>query len=606
MDNDGRAVGKQRMASAVRRAVGRRHHWPLLGSAALAATGGLALADSHTTGPAAGQPLAPVIPLVSLLEATGGDGSVGTVFNGNNFDRAGRWISGAGDFNGDGLQDLVMASSSTSGLIYVVYGRNDQPFPAEFNLGELRGQAGGDGSQGFNIRPARDDGITTARFSVAAGDINGDGIDDLILRDPQEIPGPGPERTTATGRTYVLFGRTEGFPADFPLETLLSEGGGDGSLGFVLVGARPIVDIDFRDVASADVNGDGVDDVIISTPDNVETSPTLGNETFVFYGRSGPFPAEINLGVLLPGQGGDGSEGFVIKGLPGRGAASALINNPGDFNGDGIDDLLLAYEDFSLPGQDDLGATFAVFGRDTAQAGPFPPVFSLAALLPNAGGDGTEGFVMLGLRAGDRFGSGVTAGGDINGDGIGDFLVSAAGAPVGANVDAGVTYAFFGRDAGQGDGFPAVLSPASLLPGGGGDGTRGFVANGIDADDESGADLRIVGDVNGDLVDDLLIGAFAAEVRGAPSAGEAYLLYGRADGFPPTFNLATLLPPAGGDGSRGIVLQGIDTGNDAGRSISPPVDLNGDGFADIALSAPDAYSNGDRFTGQTYVIFGRP
>src|SRR5262245_13380784 len=108
--------------------------------------------------------------------------------------------------------------------------------------------------------------------------------------------------------------------------------------------------------------------------------------------------------------------------------------------------------------------------------------------------------------------------------------------------------------------FPPLLPLASLLPGAGGNGTVGFVLYGIDAYDVSSASLSTAGDVNGDGIDDLIIGASHAAPGGRLHAGESYVVFGResVNPFPAVFPLAQLLPAVGGDGSRGFVLSGID------------------------------------------------
>ena len=101
------------------------------------------------------------------------------------------------------------------------------------------------------------------------------------------------------------------------------------------------------------------------------------------------------------------------------------------------------------------------------------------------------------------------------------------------------TYVVLGRNTS----FSATLQLSDLLPAGGGDGTAGFVLNGIDGSDNSDWSVSTAGDVNDDGVDDLIIGALGADPNGRSLAGETYIIYGRTTGFPTVLELSSLLPP---------------------------------------------------------------
>ena len=81
---------------------------------------------------------------------------------------------------------------------------------------------------------------------------------------------------------------------------------------------------------------------------------------------------------------------------------------------------------------------------------------------------------------------------------------------------------------GRNTGFPAAFELRSLFPAAGGDGTEGFVLNGSDAGDGLGISVSNAGDVNGDGIDDLIIGASLADPNGVSKAGESYVIFGRA------------------------------------------------------------------------------
>ena len=130
------------------------------------------------------------------------------------------------------------------------------------------------------------------------------------------------------------------------------------------------------------------------------------------------------------------------------------------------------------------------------------------------------------------------------------------------------------------------------------DGSNGFVINGIDADDQSGYSVSSAGDVNGDGVDDLIIGAVAADPNGNDSAGESYVVFGQRGGFSSSLELSTL------DGSNGFVINGIDADDQAGRSVSSAAHGDGDGVDDLIIGANLADPNGNS-SGESYVVFGQ-
>src|SRR5262245_19808743 len=115
---------------------------------------------------------------------------------------------------------------------------------------------------------------------------------------------------------------------------------------------------------------------------------------------------------LLPAGGGDGSAGFAINGVDLFDQAGISVSGGGDVNGDGIDDVVIGARLASPGDRAYAGETFVVFGRNTAAAGSFPPVFPLRSLLPSAGGDGSTGFVIAGVAPNDFSGFASNIAGD--------------------------------------------------------------------------------------------------------------------------------------------------------------------------------------------------
>ncbi len=400
-------------------------------------------------------------------------------------DRSGYALSAAGDVNGDGLDDLIIGAyrdssngSYSSGGSYVLFGRCSG-FPAAIDLSSL------DGSDGFRLGS---EGPSRSGFAVsAAGDVNGDGLDDLIIGAPYASP----NGNTSAGSSFVVFGRSTGFAAAFDLSTL------DGGNGFRLDGASRY-DMSGRAVSAAgDVNGDGLDDLIVGAPEARPNGNSGAGSSYVVFGRSAGFAAVINLSTL------DGSNGFRLDGVGARDYSGKAVSAAGDLNGDGLDDLVIGASGSDANGLES-GSTYVVFGRSTG----FDATMSLSTL------DGSSGFRLDGVAAGNRSGRALSAAGDFNGDGLDDLIIGAPYAS--SNVEfTGSSYLVFGSSTG----FAATVGLSTL------DGHTGFRLDGLALGDSSGSAVSTAGDVNGDGLDDLIIGAPGADPNGSNS-GSSYVVFG--------------------------------------------------------------------------------
>src|SRR5690606_37927033 len=137
----------------------------------------------------------------------------------------------------------------------------------------------------------------------------------------------------------------------------------------------------------------------------------------------------------------------------------------------------------------------------------------------------TDGFIIQGDVAGDQLGYSVSSAGDVNGDGIDDIIVGARQGDDGGS-NAGEAYVIFGK-AGGGWGTTVggrqVLDLTNLSP------ADGFIIQGDAASDQLGINVSYAGDINGDGIDDIIVGATGGD-DGGSNAGEAYVVFGKAGG----------------------------------------------------------------------------
>lgn len=481
--------------------------------------------------------------------------------NGFAIDGASAPVNAAGDVNGDGFADVVVGGLSAlyNAESYVIFG-GDMVFPARVDVMSL------DGQDGFHL--LNSGGDSSRKWASGAGDLNDDGVDDLVFGD-RFVLNNDPPLSSGEGISRVLYGRgpghPEGFAPSIDLATLLL----DGTSGFTLRGVQRFDMAGYSVSAVGDVNGDAIDDAIIGAPGVAIDGFDFAGQAFVVFGRDGSdgaaFPTVFELAGL------DGRNGFTVQAATGNNSVGRAVRRAGDINGDGIDDVVVGAPTDSSEGHWS-GRAYVVFGRETASAGDFPPVIEMSAL------NGGDGFAITGEIADSRAGYSVSDLGDVNGDGIDDVLVG--------TYAAGLTYVVFGRDTARNGAFPAEIKVSSL------DGRNGFAIrdNGTFGDDNvSGA-----GDFNGDGIADILVGDGNDAVADKPYAGKTYVVFGRdsanAGDFPAEVDLSRL------DAGEGIVIYGANAYQQAGVSVSGAGDVNGDGVSDVIIGSQDGEV--------AYVVFG--
>ncbi|NJN23424.1 MAG: hypothetical protein HC810_02200 [Acaryochloridaceae cyanobacterium RL_2_7] len=397
--------------------------------------------------------------------------------------------SAIGDFNGDGFDDWQFSGSGydrktnrSFAETYLIFG-SDTRDRSPKDLSNIPND------QGFRLSQFNDDDPTIK----ALGDVNGDGFDDLVIN------------------FHVVFGSAEPDPN-------LNLGELNGTNGFAIV---PDYSYYGEVLPVGDFNGDGFDDMLIST---YRYEPfSRGNiQAYLIFGRESGFDASVDLLNLAPDQ------GLTFETTPRayhRGEALGI----GDINGDGFDDIVFSSTNVELTRYNLVPFTdqLIIYGNDETSATPIDPEFAADLRI---------------RRRGDFRNIG-----DINGDGQSDFID-------------------FNR---------IYLSPEDLsnLP------SRLDGVNGFRIQSNRGDRLRIstAGDINQDGIDDLLVNNLNLSFRGLSTRKglefqDAYIIFGQAEGFKKLIRLERLNP------SQGFAINfGADSLTGSLQSIG---DVNGDGITD--------------------------
>ncbi len=422
-----------------------------------------------------------------------------TVVSGQANAYMGESVSGAGDVNADGYDDVIVGSKFYSNGSYregaaLVYYGSATGIPTTVSA----------------ILDINVENAYLGRHVSDAGDVNGDGIADVVVS--STLGGVNP------GIAFVFFGSLWGIAT-----------GPDAMMESDQVGAG-LVSVS----GAGDVNGDGYADVIAGAPgyDNGETGEGAG---LIYYGG----PSTVMMMYLTPSA-------RVESNLTGVGMGNSVAG-AGDVNGDGYADVIVGASNYTN-GESGEGAAFVFHG---GASGISPTV---AAMM-----ESDQDAALLGWSVSDA--------GDVNGDGCGDVIVGAFGYDNG-EPDEGAAFVYHG----SADGLSATA--AAMV-----ESDQGYAYLGWSV---SGA-----GDVNGDGYADVVAGAINYD-DGQTDEGAFFVYHGS---------------PSGISSTAAAMVQSDQDLALMGWSVSGAGDLNGDGFADLIVSAP-TYDNGETDEGVAYVYHG--
>eukprot|EP01032_Pedospumella_encystans_P009232 gene9232-10888_t len=541
------------------------------------------------------------------------------------FGQFGSSVSSAGDFNGDGLADIIIGGGTSANSVFILYGTNEV---TSVNLTSIHP------SRGFKIGgPA---GFRCGSSVASVGDINHDGFADVLIG----CWYASPLGRTGAGATYLLYGGPNFSNVDLSLLP------SNPSAGRAIYGGEP--------GDNSGSSGAGKAYLIYGTPLSAKptTAPTASSSPFQAP-SVGPtaFSMDIDLQSFTSGAASGRvflGGGFKILGatLPSD-IGKIVLSGGGRLNNDRFDDLLVSFsygddsnEIFIIYGHSNTSVFTDVDTAATPTGTDFSKItgksadskFGSIVYVFYGTNDGVnvnlvdltsaQGFRISGPAEGYQCGASVAGLGNINGDAYSDILIGCSyGSPLERNV-AGVSYVIYGG--------PNLvdIDLSTLTP------SEGFAIAGSDPEDYSGAVVARAGDVNRDGVSDYYISAYQADPVGKSDAGIVYLLYGPPPPSPtivpsvapikspscaptriPTgkpsipltdTDLASFIPGAASgrifaSGIFGFRVVGAMDSGLLGRVVHFGGRINSDVYDDLLISAP---SEGAQ-NGALYIIYGR-
>ncbi|MCA9076192.1 MAG: FG-GAP repeat protein [Planctomycetaceae bacterium] len=463
----------------------------------------------------------------------------------DDFDNFGSSLTNLGDLDGDGITDIAVSAdrdsdgSSNGGALYVLFLNSDGTVKSFQKITE--------GVGGFTGNLDTFDGFGTAVSNI--GDLDGDGIIDIAVGAYNDDDGG-----SGRGAIYVLFLNTDGTVKS---HQKISSTAGD------LTATLDNSDSFGRSLTSlGDLDGDGVTDVAVGTNRDDDGGTSRGAVYILFLNTDGTIKSHQKISDL---------EGGFTGALNDTDYFGWSVAALGDLDGDGLTDLAVGALFDDDGGLISTGAVYVLFLNADGTVKAHQKISH------------TQGNFTAALGFGDFFGTSLTNMGDLDGDGLIELAVGARGDDDGTG-NAGAVYILSLQQITP----PGVVTAEQKIS----DTVGGFTAV-LDNNDGFGEAVADVGDLNGDGINDLVVGA-RRDGDGGSTRGAVYVLFLNADG---TVNSHQKI-----SSTQGGFTATLDDGDNFGTSIASLGDLDGDSITEIAVGARLDDDGGDA-RGAVYVLF---